>query len=287
MTDTPPTEPAPAPEETPPVEIHKPKAVHNWREFLVELGTITLGVCIALAAEQTVEFFHWRNQVQEARESIATEMAVSVGYGIERVRTEGCIEKRLDALARILDAASASGTLPPVGDIGAPHYRPWPSGAWNSMVASQVATHFSRPELAELSGTYEQIALQRANNQAEIAVWADLAAMAGPGRRLDPALDAALHIALSRARYYNRAMALVGGQIGDRARPMNLPLSAPDRKFIHDRLDASLDQDPMCRPIGPVAATYGQAPLAGVLPQIEKRASERRAFDAWLGPVVK
>ena len=33
--------PSPAPEELP-MEIHKPKPVHSWREFLTEMGTITL-----------------------------------------------------------------------------------------------------------------------------------------------------------------------------------------------------------------------------------------------------
>src|SRR6185437_9249744 len=42
--------PPPAPEETQ-VEIHKPKPVHNWREFLTEIGVVVIGVCIALAAE--------------------------------------------------------------------------------------------------------------------------------------------------------------------------------------------------------------------------------------------
>jgi hypothetical protein len=61
MTDL--AEPTPSPEETPPVEIHKPKPVHNWREFLTELGTIVLGICIALGGEQALEWNHWRNQV--------------------------------------------------------------------------------------------------------------------------------------------------------------------------------------------------------------------------------
>jgi len=36
------------------MEIHKPKPIHNWREFLKEVGIIVLGVGIALAAEQAV-----------------------------------------------------------------------------------------------------------------------------------------------------------------------------------------------------------------------------------------
>ena len=44
------TDPTPPPEE--PMEIHKPKPIHNWRDFLKEVGTIVLGVCVALGAEQ-------------------------------------------------------------------------------------------------------------------------------------------------------------------------------------------------------------------------------------------
>ena len=57
------------------MEIHKPKPVHNWRELLTEIGVVVIGVCIALAAEQTVEWLRWRSHVAEARAVIATELA--------------------------------------------------------------------------------------------------------------------------------------------------------------------------------------------------------------------
>lgn len=37
------------------MDIHKPKPIHNWREFLSEIGVIVLGVLIALGAEQSIE----------------------------------------------------------------------------------------------------------------------------------------------------------------------------------------------------------------------------------------
>jgi hypothetical protein len=103
------------------MDIHKPKAVHNWREFLVELCTITLGVCIALAAEQAVEWVHWHNRVAEARSVIGDELALLMARGIERVRAEQCVEQRLDALGAILDEATRKGALPPVQQIGQRH----------------------------------------------------------------------------------------------------------------------------------------------------------------------
>ena len=126
------------------MDIHKPKPIRHWREFLTELGTIVLGVSIALAAEQGVEYFHWRSEVAQARQAIASEMTGNVHNAIVRLRTKDCTERKLDQLAAILDQASRAGNLPPVGAIGQPPRRHWSSGAWNSVVASQVATHFPR-----------------------------------------------------------------------------------------------------------------------------------------------
>jgi len=107
--DTPTSDPAQAPapkvdavKEEAPMEIHKPKPIHNWREFLTEIGVVVLGVCIALAAEQAVEAIHWHNKVVEARDVIATELSYSVANAIERMAMERCGERRLDALGQIL-----------------------------------------------------------------------------------------------------------------------------------------------------------------------------------------
>lgn len=46
------------------MDIHTPKhPAQTPREFLKEVGIIVLGVLLALGAEQTVEWVHWRQQV--------------------------------------------------------------------------------------------------------------------------------------------------------------------------------------------------------------------------------
>src|SRR5437868_11970983 len=113
-TNNPPTAPqADAAREDTSVEIHKPKPIHNWREFLKEVGIIVLGVSIALAAEQAVEYFHWRSQVAQARTFLTAEITRDTANAISRLRTQQCTERRLDELSVILDAASGSGKLPP------------------------------------------------------------------------------------------------------------------------------------------------------------------------------
>src|SRR3954470_10754339 len=141
------------------MEVHKPKPVRSWRELLTEVGVIVLSVCIALSAEQAVEWFHWRTQVTAARNAIAGELGVAMRNGLERVRETQCVEQRLDTLAAILDHASRTGSLPPVPQIGDPHMRVWPDDVWRTVVASETAPHFPQKDLADFGRAYSQEAL--------------------------------------------------------------------------------------------------------------------------------
>ncbi|MBV9550397.1 MAG: hypothetical protein JO256_12070 [Alphaproteobacteria bacterium] len=263
------------------MEIHKPKPFHNWREFLKEYAIIVLGVVTALAAEQIVEGLHWREQVREARHAIATELAGDVAGAITRLRIENCAERRLDSLAAILDGAAKGGNLPPVGDTGVPPRRLFTRGAWDSVVASQTAAHFPAGQLAELSLTYntvERIALFAGQ---ETAAWDDLYAMVGPGRRLDPASEAALRQALSHARASNRYMASLSATLVARVKNHALAFSPTDLAMIsaaaHESLtgpnSAGRDVNPpsiICGPLGAVPASYGQAQESAIPARVEE-----------------
>src|SRR3954464_5568238 len=143
------------------MDIHKPKPIHNWREFLKEVGIIVLGVSIALAAEQGVEWWHWRHEVAIARKAISAETATNISYGIRRMRFVPCLETRLDELSHIVDEASRTGTLPPVGELGDFTNNIWNTGEWNSLMASQTASHFPQDELANYNYIYVNV--ERAN----------------------------------------------------------------------------------------------------------------------------
>ena len=259
-------DPESPPQEEPPLEIHKPKPSHNWREFLVELGTITLGVMIALAAEQAVEWVHWHNRVAEARGVIGTELGRVMAQAIERVREEQCVEQRLDALGAILDEATRKGALPPMPPIGQPHDRNWPDDVWQTTMASDTATHFPPDQLNELGRIYSSVKKLRESNQDEQLAWANLSTMVGPGRRLDPASDAALRAALSQARYYNRIIALSGGQMARAVDRLGLPYGPDVQGSVDRALHHNLRDQPLCKPLaGAVPAQYGQAQLDIIL----------------------
>lgn len=252
------------------MEIHKARPAHSWREFFTELGTIVLGILIALGGEEIVSRYHWRGQMREAETAIASEMTYNLVGAIARVRSLDCGEGRLDALSAILDEAGRTGSLPPVGLIGGPVRHGWRSGAWESVVASQTAAHFPPEQLAALASLYQRV--QRAELYAtrELEVWSDLYAMVGPGRRLDPASETELRTALSRARDAGRTLTTVSGFVLREAAALDLPFTAAERQELNRIRNRPLLEAPrqtddastsfICGPVGPVPAHYGEAP---------------------------
>ena len=248
--------------------MEKSKSGRGWRVLLTELGIIVLGVSIALGADQAVQWLSWRNQVAEAREIIASEMARNLASTTVRLRVQGCIERRLDELGKIVDAASRSGSLPPVGDIAIPPRRLWSSGAWESVVASQTATHFPRAQLAELARTYSYVRKTDDFSPQEVQAWSELGAIMGPGRRLDPASEADLRKAISVARGQARIMVSISYQLVRIAGLQDLPYSQEDLDLIaaarNEPMDGSITPGntlptyQVCQPIGVVPPQYGQ-----------------------------
>jgi hypothetical protein len=60
------------------LDVHPPhESVHNWRDFLLHITTITIGLFIALSLEGMVEWQHHRHLVQDAEASLHTEIAAN------------------------------------------------------------------------------------------------------------------------------------------------------------------------------------------------------------------
>jgi len=271
------------------MEIHKPKPFHNAREFLTELVIVVLGVSLALAAEQTAEWLHWRAQVAEARELIATELATNVRQAIWRMRTSSCVERRLDQLGAVLDGAAKTGSLPPVGYFAAPVRGFWQDGSWDSVVASQTATHFPRPLLAKLTTTYKEVTMMAEFSAQEIAAWNILYTMVGPGRRLDAASEARLREGLSQARSVNRLMSVVGTRITGRVDALGLPFSQEDMVLIDQGRSQPLSTvrplingggplGAICDPIGKVPSGYGEGLYSTAVPLMDEAVKTLPAF---------
>jgi hypothetical protein len=123
------------------MDIHKPKPWHGVREFLKEIGTIVIGVLIALGAEQAVEWLHWQEKVHSTERAIRRDFALTADVASERVAIGRCLDGRLDLLkARVKDDRLRSSTALPADADGVPMPYPYraPSRAWNTQVWDQL-----------------------------------------------------------------------------------------------------------------------------------------------------
>jgi hypothetical protein len=94
------------------MHIHKPKALHGWREFLAEIGVIVCGVLIAIALDQMVEALHHRGEAREMirklrEESIENRHVIDYNLGVCQ-RQLAIIDKDIAAVSAPLNA----GRLP-------------------------------------------------------------------------------------------------------------------------------------------------------------------------------
>src|SRR4051794_24830212 len=89
----------------------KLKPPHGWNAVAWELGIVTLGVLIALAAQQAVEALHDRSVAAETRADVTDELNSDLMSIALRQSIEPCIERRLGELRAILAQWERTGSF--------------------------------------------------------------------------------------------------------------------------------------------------------------------------------
>jgi hypothetical protein len=152
------------PEISPPMlDVHAPhETIHTWKAFFVHLATIVIGLLIAVGLEQTVEYFHHRQQVAEIRRSLAEERRIN-----ELLFTSACDEFRRYAPILL-------GSLQTLTYLRTqPHAPPsqWPGrfsfymlttrfqdSAWKTALQSAALEYMPRAEVRTYSDVYARLA---------------------------------------------------------------------------------------------------------------------------------
>jgi hypothetical protein len=249
------------------VHIHIPKPLHGWRAFVGEVGVIVLGVLIALSAEQLVEMLHWREQVRHGRTDLAQSYAEIRSVKRERQLTSPCLARRLEGIAVVIDQASGTGRLPPIGDIGQPRMRTLAEPIWPGLVATGTAAHFPRDEASRYTDIAKYVDSLTADQRREAEAWTRLYSIVGPGRSIGPTELGTIRAALGQALFEARIMKLSSHLVTNMI--TTTPLDTKnwvDHKLVGfdpRRTDRLFQQTP-CRPILPPPPHYGQAPLEAV-----------------------
>lgn len=140
------------------MDIHKPKPVHSWREFLNEITIIIVGVLIALGLEQAVEQWHWHNEVVEAREILREEMTGNLsGYNRDLLKRT-CVLANLSQLRKLLEARNIAAVRAATAadawtGLGL-NLEPTFTAGWETANSSGLLAHMGSEERRHLADGY-------------------------------------------------------------------------------------------------------------------------------------
>jgi hypothetical protein len=126
------------------MDVHPPQGgIHTWRDFWIHLGTITIGLLIAIGLEQSVEWMHRvheRHMLQRELRDEGEENKNGVQVDVERLLfwRSGLVAQRKDVQQMIASGGKLKlpfRVIPPRGAIALPSESTWDSAKASGKVA--------------------------------------------------------------------------------------------------------------------------------------------------------
>ena len=204
------------------MDIHRPKPWRGWREYLKEVGTIVLGVLIALGAEQTVAYVNHRAGEAEARAAIEGEMGRNISYlRLREQKQRACGLARVAELQRRLDRYLDGKPWEQPKWIGRPTSWTIEDTRWQATTKGGLAALLPAKEIERYSFTQSRIAAVQPEEVAEQADWAELRALESLSR-LNLHLAARFEVVLRDAAYRGFRVSLLTRQLEAEAKRIDL-----------------------------------------------------------------
>jgi hypothetical protein len=203
------------------VEIHRPGVVRNWREFLKEVGIIVLGVSVALAGEEAVSYYNWKNEVAVVQDSLNDELSDTLFAAMERVKIADCQRRTLDRLDQLAD--ESRGTLVLHSDP-VTRNRVWGTAAWDAAVASGAIAHMPHDDRNTYASLFSAVRLFREMNLRQEELWATISAYRRPRPLTETSRERFVE-AVAQLRALTGTMNHGSQQFVDSAKPLHIQLT--------------------------------------------------------------
>ena len=209
------------------------KPIASWRDFLKEVGTIVLGVAIALAAGEAVDAWNWHKEVGIVEDSLDDELADSLFAAQERIKIAECQRRTLDALDELADRSRDTLVI---RNTPVSRTRLWGSAAWDAAVASGAIAHMPHDTRNTYSTLFSFVRLFQALNIRQQELWATINAYRRPRPFTDTSRERFVET-VAQLRSLTGTMNLAAQQFVDRAKPLRIELDPGDAA----KLDAALE----------------------------------------------
>jgi hypothetical protein len=145
------------------LDVHAPhEPINTWKSFALHIATIVIGLLIAVTLEQTVEFFHHRHEVREAREALAAEHQENIRRYHANVRDHLLRLANQNNDQRVLryllaHPGTSEDMLPGVMTFGEITIGEPVEAAWSTVERSDVASLLPPAELRDLATEYKEL----------------------------------------------------------------------------------------------------------------------------------
>ena len=130
------------------------KPPHGWNAVGWELAIVTLGVLIALGAQQTVESLQWKQDVRETRRALDAELSRDLAAFNWRWNQRACGHSRMDELDRWTRSFAAGKPIELQKEISAPRFFAIRTGVWKA-TAGDVTGHMPLEIKLTYAGMYD------------------------------------------------------------------------------------------------------------------------------------
>jgi hypothetical protein len=204
------------------------RAARNWREFLVQIATITIGLLLAVSLERGAEAVSWHLKVKDARERLNAEITRNLKVYVHRDDVAACIAKTLQGLRATLRDVQARKPTAPVAAFVSPENGPIRAQIWKSLVTAQVVPHLSATDLDGYSNFYFLVDEIEYFMDRESRAWRQLHLMEGDPKDLTPQDITLLRIALGEAEEISPIIAVLAKRQVDGARALGIEPPKPD-----------------------------------------------------------
>jgi hypothetical protein len=187
------------------MDVHKPKPIHNWREFLKEYAIIVIGVLTALAAEQAAVWLHDHAHAAEARDGIRAEIVTDITRIQLRARAGTCADARLVEIEKLLGSAAADGRIAGPSWIGRPPRYAIETARWDAAVQSGRVSLLPLEWQSQFGFLYTGLRYIWEMSNNEQLTWSKLNGLTGQDR-LTPDGKLAMRSEVEQAWFYNHSI---------------------------------------------------------------------------------
>ena len=169
----------------------------GWRAFWSEIVIVVLGVVIALAANEAVQDWNWRNKVKDAEARLQGDIAWAFLWAAEKSASQPCVDAQLAAAARnVLESGDTLRPMPVVTSLDLQFVvrtpnRPYRFPVWDALLADGTASHFATQRQALFGRISDGMAMSRASEIETRRLGGNLLRMRDP-IALDPVVRADL-----------------------------------------------------------------------------------------------